>query len=90
MSKWKRPRPKVDERGRPSLFFIVAMTLGVLLLVWLFAQGVTRQMKPPVPPRKSALPIVIPSRADGEEPGRGLFRRLPSPSQIPRALRRSE
>jgi hypothetical protein len=46
MTKWKRPKPKGEQRGRPSLFFIIAMALGVLLLIWLFGQAVTRPMKP--------------------------------------------
>jgi nitrogen-specific signal transduction histidine kinase len=33
---------------------------------------------------------VIPSRADGEEPGRGRGGKSGSPAQVPRALRRSE
>jgi hypothetical protein len=45
-------RRRKAEPGRPSLFFIIALILGVLLLFWIFAQLITTPM---TPPKRSAL-----------------------------------
>ena len=36
----RRPKPK--ERGGPSVFFIVALIIGVALLIWVFTQVIGR------------------------------------------------
>ena len=42
----RRPgRPK--EQTRPSLFFMVALALGVLLLIWGFLKVISTPVKPP-------------------------------------------
>jgi len=43
-------RPKRKESGRPSIFFILALALGIVLLVWAFSQVVRRP-----PNRRGAL-----------------------------------
>lgn len=41
----RRPKPK--ESGRPSIFFIIALAIGIALLVWAFSQMISK----PVPKR---------------------------------------
>ena len=35
-------RPKKKDSGRPSIFFILALTIGIVLLVWAFSQVVRK------------------------------------------------
>jgi len=42
-----RRKKKEIPVGRPSIFFIVALALGVALLVWVAYQAVTHPMTPP-------------------------------------------
>lgn len=43
---YKAKRRKEPERGRPSIFFIIALLLGLILLVWAF---IALAGKPPKP-----------------------------------------
>lgn len=44
-SKRKAAAKRKGEGDRPSLFFVVMLVAGLILLVWLFIQGAA-QMKP--------------------------------------------
>jgi hypothetical protein len=48
-----RRRRRQAESGRPSLFFIVALTIGILFLIWGFARLISR---PVTPPKRGSLP----------------------------------
>lgn len=39
-----RPKP---ESGRPSIFFIIALLIGVILLIWMFSKSVKPAQTPP-------------------------------------------
>lgn len=45
-SKGSSRRRRRSEPGRPSLFFIITLTLGVLLLAWAFIVVISRPPKP--------------------------------------------
>jgi len=47
----RRKRPK--ESSRPSLFFIIALAIGVAIFIWIATQVVRRPVPPP--PKHSAV-----------------------------------
>jgi len=49
----RRIRREQQQAGRPSLFFIIALTLGVLILLFVFIQTLRHPVKQE-PPKPSA------------------------------------
>lgn len=45
----KRRRRDHPSEGRPSLFFIIVLALGLLFLAMLFVRGISRSAPPGVP-----------------------------------------
>jgi hypothetical protein len=54
----KRPpgRPK-QQQGRPSLFFIIALAIGIAVLMWMFAGAVRKPATPKAPPTTTSMLI---------------------------------
>lgn len=46
-----RPKP---ESGRPSIFFIVALVIGVVILILIFSRAAMNPAKPPTTPTASS------------------------------------
>ena len=43
----RRPGRTKPESGAPSIFFIIAMVVGVILLIWMFSRSAVKPIQPP-------------------------------------------
>jgi hypothetical protein len=46
-AKIRRKRKNMPAAGRPSLFFLIALALGLILLAWVAYEAVSHPVKPP-------------------------------------------
>jgi hypothetical protein len=51
-------RRKKQTSGRPSIFFIAALSIGVALLLWFFVQMLRHPLKQQQPPRRSSTSVL--------------------------------
>ncbi len=57
-AKIRRKRKDMPAAGRPSLFFIIALALGLILLAWVAFEAITH---PQTPPKKTGTASAIAS-----------------------------
>ncbi len=50
MSRGRRRIRREQPAGRPSIFFMVALALGILIVLWFFVQTLRHPAKQPPPP----------------------------------------